>query len=461
MYIAFNMDIVANGGAGAGAGVETVVDVESTETGQTVTPWSAKSVDGFDYIKLIKQFGATAITGDVIKRIHKLTRMHVHRFLRRGLFFSERDLTSLLDAYEIGKPIYIYTGRGPSNGMHLGHCVPFEFTKYLQEAFGAILIIQMSDDEKYYFRKDIKKTPEYFSKLARSNAIDIISMGFNINKTYIFKNSEEICNNVPLMKNAMLMCGSAKGCDIEAIFGLTTSNSGGTKQSNTVGQIMWPVFQSIPAFSSSFKKIFKDDVKDRHCLVPMAIDQDPYFRLTRDFAHSNRKLGYLKPSCIHSEFLPGLLGKHNKMSSSDDAPTIYLTDTVTEIRDKIKKYAFSGGGETLELHEKFGANLHVDISYQYLLYFMEDDRELERIAQLYKSGKMKTSEIKSIMTECVIEYINGINANRILVTDEIIDRFFSSDREFDDTIPIREPVELYSDEIYEKMGTGYDRYFSE
>ena len=37
--------------------------------------------------------------------------------------------------------------------MHLGHIIQIEFTKYLQEAFGAILIVQMSDVEKFYFKK--------------------------------------------------------------------------------------------------------------------------------------------------------------------------------------------------------------------------------------------------------------------------------------------------------------------
>lgn len=34
--------------------------------------------------------------------------------------------------------------------MHLGHLLPFIFTKYLQEAFGVPLVIMMSDDEKYF-----------------------------------------------------------------------------------------------------------------------------------------------------------------------------------------------------------------------------------------------------------------------------------------------------------------------
>lgn len=37
----------------------------------------------------------------------------------------------ILDLYEQKKPFYLYTGRGPSSdSMHMGHLIPFIFTKY-------------------------------------------------------------------------------------------------------------------------------------------------------------------------------------------------------------------------------------------------------------------------------------------------------------------------------------------
>ena len=36
----------------------------------------------------------------------------------------------ILDVYEKKQPFYLYTGRGPSSeGMHMGHLIPFIFTK--------------------------------------------------------------------------------------------------------------------------------------------------------------------------------------------------------------------------------------------------------------------------------------------------------------------------------------------
>lgn len=125
--------------------------------------------------------------------MERITGRKCHRFLRRGLFFSHRDLSQLLDLYEKvglgcmcvlcvvvvrvdwsvdsyvgryvrtdgslphlyvnttpthahptnqhtptpppkkhtqGTKFYLYTGRGPSSeALHLGHLIPFHFTK--------------------------------------------------------------------------------------------------------------------------------------------------------------------------------------------------------------------------------------------------------------------------------------------------------------------------------------------
>jgi len=83
-----------------------------------------------DYERLIVTFGSLPLTEPLIQRIERLTNRRAHRFLRRGLFFSHRDLSQLLDVVEAGKKFYLYTGRGPSSeALHLGHIIPFHFTK--------------------------------------------------------------------------------------------------------------------------------------------------------------------------------------------------------------------------------------------------------------------------------------------------------------------------------------------
>ena len=104
---------------------------------------------------------------------------------------------------------------------------------------------------------------------------------------------------------------------------------------------------------------------------------------------------FIQLSSTYNLFAPGLSG--GKMSSSDVNSYIALTDSKDEVERKIKKYAFSGGKDTLEEHRKKGGNPDIDVSFQYLKFFFEqDDKKLEKIYNDYKSGKMLTSELKQI-----------------------------------------------------------------
>jgi hypothetical protein len=65
---------------------------------------------GVDYKRLIEQFGTQELTEELLARMERLSGRPLHRFLRRGLFFSHRSLGELLDAVEKGEPFYLYTG---------------------------------------------------------------------------------------------------------------------------------------------------------------------------------------------------------------------------------------------------------------------------------------------------------------------------------------------------------------
>ncbi|GKD67288.1 tryptophan--tRNA ligase, cytoplasmic, partial [Tanacetum coccineum] len=72
-------------------------------------------------------------------------------------------------------------------------------------------------------------------------------------------------------------------------------------------------------------------------------------------------------------------GETGKMSASDANSAIYVTDSKNDITEKVNKHAFSGGKVSIKDHRKYGANLEVDIPFKYLCFFLEDDKELERI----------------------------------------------------------------------------------
>lgn len=56
---------------------------------------------------------------------------------------------------------------------------------------------------------------------------------------------------------------------------------------------------------------------------------------------------------------------------------------VLSLLEQVNKYSFSGGQATVELHREKGADLEVDVAYQYLTFFLEDDDELKRVSRAY------------------------------------------------------------------------------
>ncbi len=94
------------------------------------------------------------------------------------------------------------------------------------------------------------------------------------------------------------------------------------------------------------------------------------------------------------------------MSSSDATSFIALTDPPEAVKEKINKYAFSGGKDTIEEHRKQGGNPDIDISFLYLKYlFEEDDKKLAKIEQDYRSGKLLSGELKAIAIEKINSFL--------------------------------------------------------
>ena len=69
-----------------------------------VTPWEVSGK--IDYAKLIERFGTEPITDELLQRIKKHTG-ELHHMLRRGIFFTHRDMNWILDEYEKGNPFYL------------------------------------------------------------------------------------------------------------------------------------------------------------------------------------------------------------------------------------------------------------------------------------------------------------------------------------------------------------------
>lgn len=453
-----------------------VLETQKNPLTTQVTPWEVKGE--IDYDKLIVEFGCQPVDQALLVRMEKLIEGPVHRFLRRGIFFSHRDLDLLLDHHQASLPFYLYTGRGPSSeSMHVGHMIPFLFTLWLQRTFGVPLVIQMTDDEKFLFRPELSL--EDTRHMCQENIKDIIAFGFDPELTFIFSDFEYVGTMYPTI------------CRIQKHLNLSTVRSTfGFNETANIGKISFVAIQAAPSFPSSFPDILfrstpsanqnqdqdqnpipsqdDDDLhsssltdrqrkkelrkkqkeekqksrqqrlasgKTQHsqspspspsdkwrCLIPCAIDQDPYFRLTRDVAHKLGPQGH-KPALLHSKFFPALAGVDQKMSSSCPDSTIFLTDTREMIRRKIHRKAFSGGRDTWAEQQIRGVDLSVDIPFLWLNFFLEDDHELERLRQDYGQGKIKTSEVKDLLVNTLSDLIEDHQKRRQEVTPEMVLRF--------------------------------------
>ena len=371
-----------------------------------ITPWGVSgNVQDKDYDRIANEFGAKIIDERLLKRIKKVTG-DLHPFLLNGIFYAHRDLDLALDDYGNGKPFYLYTGRGPSGEMHLGHILPFMFTKWLQDKFNAELIIQITDDEKYLFREIEDRDLKEFT---HNNIIDILSLGFNPDKTHILIDSE---HSGILYNNAIKVARNITASSVKAVFGL--------KDSDNIGKFFFTSIQAVPAFILSYLK--NENIR---CLIPYGIDQDPHFKLARDVLP---KLGYYKPSAIISKFIPSLQGS-GKMSSSDPNSVISLNDSRNTVRKKLMKYAFSGGRDTAEEQRKYGANPDIDFSFNIFRIMEDNQSKVSSIYESYKSGEMLSGEMKSIAAEKISEFLDILRSRREDVENNL-DAYMFDEKKF-------------------------------
>lgn len=342
-----------------------------------VTPWEVSG--DVNYEKLVREFGTIKISDKIYERIRGC-----HPLLRRKIYFSHRDFDKWLGAFDEGKRVSVITGRGPSEKMHIGHLVPLLVAKSLQENFGCPVFIPISDDEKFFVNEKI--TFEDAIKYSYDNILDIIAVGFDPEKTFIFEDFVY----TDIYKYAARIAKRITYSVAKATFGLSSEKN-----------IGWSFYPAMQAAHILFPQFY---LKEKHIsVVPVAIDQDPFIRLTRDIAnHSDFKLE--KPAAIHAKFIPSLNGGA-KMSSSGEG-VIFLSDSPKIVKKKINKYAFSGGQATIEEHRKKGGNTEVDVSFQYLKMFFEpDDDKLEEIKRKYESGEMLSGELKAVLIEKINSFL--------------------------------------------------------
>lgn len=368
-----------------------------------VTPWEVEG--DIDYGKLIVKFGTQPITPELLEKIKSMTG-EVHPLLKSGYFFSHRDLDWLLDKKMKGENFYLYTGRGPSGMVHMGHLMPWIFTKYLQDKFGSKLLFQLTDDEKFLYGQD--RTMKELDRYTYENILDIIAIGFDPKKTKVIVNTRHIQHLYPI---AIEVAKRITFSTARAVFGFSNSTN--------IGMIGFPPLQAAPCFLPSVI-----EGKNVPVLIPAAIDQDPYWRITRDIAE---KMNYYKPAQIHSKFVPGL-GMLGKMSSSKPETAIFTTDDPEVVEKKVSA-AYTGGQATVALQRQLGANALGCPVFWYLRYFFDTEKQSDERMLRCKSGNLLCGECKSDLSNGAKPFIVEFKKRREQARN-IVDRFMYDEKPF-------------------------------
>ncbi len=338
-----------------------------------IDPWGSALLE--DYEKIIKDFGLEIFDSGSFP--------NPNRLMRRGVAFAGRDLKVISDAIKNRKSFYVLSGIMPSNEkIHFGTKMVVENIKYFQE-HGAETYILVADLEAASTRG---VTLEEAQRRALSFHIPAyVALGLDVKKTTFYFQSE----NKEVMNNAYEFAKKITLKEFEAIYGNADP-----------GKIMAAMVQVADILYPQFKE-------RKPGIIPVGVDQDPHIRLTRDIVRRFKEKKFFLPSSLYHKYTPSLDGGM-KMSKSKPESCIELPEDIKAVKRKIRN-ALSGGRDTLEEHKRLGAVIEKDMAFELMKqHLVEDDKELNKIYEEYKSGKMASGELKETACQKMEEFMNSL-----------------------------------------------------
>jgi len=360
-----------------------------------VTPYEVKG--RIDYDRLRELFGTQELTEELLARIHHLAGGELHPLLRRGVFYSHRDLGALLDGFANGRPFFLYSGRGPSGPLHTSHLLHFDLCQWFQRRLGVPMYIQITDDEKFWARTNL--TREETAYWGLENLYDLLALGFDPKRTKVFFDSRSIQALYPL---AVRVARKIPYSTVKAVFGFEPSTN--------IGLVFYTALQTVPCFWPSWA-----EGRTVPCLIPCGIDQDPHFRVTRDIAEG---LGYPKPALVHSQMVPGLLGEAAMSTSGDRADNALFLNDPPEVVERKVRNAFTGGRATVEEQRRLGAVPEVcSVWALWRTRFAESEEKFAEVTAGCRSGALLCGECKSQALERIHAFYRAHGVAREKVKD--------------------------------------------
>lgn len=237
-------------------------------------------------------------------KISKLDR-NQKNLLKKDAIIGHWNFEQIDNAIQKKNKFAVIVGFSASGKLHLGNKIALDIAFYL-ERFGGKIFIPLSDTEAALTRKTPKNVREEFNFFKS----DLARWNFNINnsKIYLHSSNKEVINLFNLIIKKM------EYKDYKEIYGSEINLSGIFALSNMLADIFYP-------YQQGYKKT----------LVILGVDEIKHAKLA---IFASKKLGFPKPVFLFTKILNGL--KNEKMSKSKPEQNILLSDSVREVRYKIK-----------------------------------------------------------------------------------------------------------------------------
>ncbi|MCX8170905.1 MAG: tryptophan--tRNA ligase [Candidatus Bathyarchaeota archaeon] len=302
--------------------------------------------------------------------------------MRRGVIFGHRDFERIIDAMSSGREFAVMSGIKPTGEFHLGTLMTAREIIYFQQE-GAMAFYCIADVEAY---EDNGIPFEESEETAVNNVADLLALGFDPKKGYIYRQSKE----ERVKDLAIIFSRGATLATMKAIYG---ERHMGLYLSALIqaGDILMPQLEDFGG--------------PKPTVVPVGVDQDPHIRFTRDLASRfQSKFNFIPPSSTYHKLIKALDGGY-KMSKRNPMSYFTLDEDPETISRKIL-YAFTGGRPTAEEQRKLGGNPDAcPIFDLYLFHFMKDDGEVVNLYNECRCGNILCGEDKMRLIKIVTDFV--------------------------------------------------------
>ncbi|MEM2463987.1 MAG: tryptophan--tRNA ligase [Candidatus Bathyarchaeia archaeon] len=353
-------------------------------------PFGATVIE--DYEKLFTEFG--------IQPLKPLLPEIPNPFMamRRGVIFGHRDIERIIEAMKSGRDFAVMSGIKPTGEFHLGTLMTAREIIYFQQQ-GATAFYCVADIEAY---EDNGISFEESEKIAVNNVADLLALGFDPKRGYIYRQSrEERVKDLAIIFSRGVTLATIKAIYGERHMGLYLSAL------IQAGDILMPQLEDFGG--------------PKPTVVPVGIDQDPHLRFTRDLADKfYSKYRFIPPSSTYHRLIRALDGSY-KMSKRDPMSYFTLDEDPESIKKKIFN-AFTGGRPTAEEQRKLGGNPGTcPIFDLYLFHFLEDDKDVIELYNNCKCGNILCGEDKARLAKIVTEFVKDHQRKKRQCMDRAIE----------------------------------------